>query len=140
MVMSRHGILTLTLVDRENSPSLTSAAFKRGASVEVKTDEKFLETGNVFFEYCCKKTSSWESVVGDYTTELWVHVLGPDGGHLVLDVAALKVAARRLRADGYTKPRRRGSPDSCVCAKLLIFNAYYRDAKSELAGSQVEAA
>ena len=88
------------------------AAPKRGASVEVKTDEKFLETGNVFFEYCCKKTSSWESAVGDYLTELWVHVLGPDGGHLVLDVAALKVAARRLRADGYTKARRRLSPDS----------------------------
>lgn len=125
-------LLTLDLIE----------SLKRGASVEVKTDEKFTETGNVYFEYQCRYPGrGWQpSGLGVCQAELWVHVLGLNGGFLVLSVPALKAAARRLRDDGFKKPCRRGDyPTRGVCASLLVFLAYYRQAQAGFAGQAVAA-
>jgi hypothetical protein len=120
-------LLTLDLID----------ALRNGASVEVKTDEKFTETGNAYFEYQCNYPGrGWEpSGLAIVQTELWVHVLGIGGGFLVLKVAALKVAARRLRDAGFKKACTHGShPTRGVCAPLLVFLVYYREAQADMAG------
>lgn len=46
-------------------------------SVEVKTDERALTTGNVFVEYRCKRRDGWQpSGIAVTTADAWAFVIG----------------------------------------------------------------
>lgn len=109
-------------------------SLRNGASVEVKTDERFAETGKIYLEFECRGVPS-----GFATTnaELWCHVLGAShqASVLIWDVAQLRRACRALYKDsqdgqdGYVKECKRGShPTRGICAPLLTFLHYYREA------------
>ena len=108
-------------------------ALKSGASVQIKTDERFSQTGNLYIEYQCIKGGRWVAD-GIATTEcdLWCQVLGAEKGNagiLVFEVEQLRRACRMLRNDGYKKQCGRGShPTRGVCASVQMVASYYRAA------------
>lgn len=114
-------------------------ALADGASIEVKVDDKFAETGNVYIEYACRRVSGWEpSGIAITETEIWCFVLG-DGGMLALPTTRLRAAARDLwRKGGYARECRRGSnPTKGIAVPLLHLLAAMRsvddDAREEAA-------
>lgn len=107
-------------------------ALKDGASVEVKTDERFTTTGNVYIEYQCFRLGAWrDSGIATTKAELWCQVFGASqqAGILVMQTSRLRTACRSLWRDEYTASCPRGShPTRGVCAPLVTFLRYYRSA------------
>lgn len=64
--------------------------------IEVKTDERAMQTGRVFVEYQCKKLGGWASSgIATTQAEFWAFVVGGDT-IVVCPMWRLKDAARRV--------------------------------------------
>ena len=79
-------------------------------STEVKTDRRFVETGNVFIEYECRKRGRYEPS-GIFTTnaEWWFFYLAPLPGGFTVSTWALADMVRKEIAAGRTVECRDGS-------------------------------
>lgn len=77
---------------------------------EVKTDERFADTGNIYVEYECKRRGHYQPS-GLSTTEapVWAFVLQREGVLLVVATELLKQVARELLRQGRTAECSRGS-------------------------------
>lgn len=81
-----------------------------GDAREVKTDERFADTGNLYVEYECKRRGKYQPS-GIATTEapVWAFVLQLDGVVLVVATDLLKQVARKQHSRGRTAECSRGS-------------------------------
>lgn len=79
--------------------------------IEIKTDERSLDTGNLYVEYECRKFGGWQkSGIAVSAAEFWAFVIGGDTV-LVAPAWRVKEAVRRLYKTGayYRKECVRGS-------------------------------
>lgn len=82
----------------------------RDGSVEVKTDQKAAQTGNVYIEWSCRRRNDWHpSGIHPEATasEMWAIVLGPVV--VVAPTAVMLRAARTAWAQGLRRDCMRGS-------------------------------
>lgn len=103
-------------VGRQGEIFITSVidAMKAGASCEVKTDEKALQTGNIYVEFECYRLGQWrKSGIATTEAEVWAFVLGVAA--LCIPTDTLKVLARlRWHAGGVRECKRGSHPTKGV--------------------------
>ena len=74
----------------------------RSDAREVKVDERFAETGNVYVEYACRYRGQYRpSGIAITEAPVWVFVLQPEGLALVVSTELL----RRVSREGYLAGR-----------------------------------
>lgn len=65
-------------------------------TIEVKYDARYLDTGNVYVEYMCKRIDGWKpSGIATTKAAFWAFVLGIDTFCFVIATSTLKNAARK---------------------------------------------
>lgn len=109
-------------IGRQGEIFITSVidALKGGASVEVKTDERALSTGNIYVEYLCLRSGVWEkSGLATTEAEVWAYVLGDSA--LCIPTSRLKELGRiRWKVKANRKECMRGShPTKGVTIPIL---------------------
>lgn len=78
--------------------------------VEVKTDERCEQTGNVYIEFACKKRGQWyPSGITATKAEAWVFVLGRRSMLVAFPVWLLRRLYDRARANEFKTRCTRGS-------------------------------
>lgn len=102
----------------------------RDGSVEVKTDERALATGNVFIEYECLRRGSWQpSGIATTQAEVWAFALGKPPTVLVAaPVATLLRVSRKAWQGGGKRQCSRGShPTRGVVVSLSVLLPWLLD-------------
>lgn len=79
--------------------------------VEVKYDDRYLDTGNVYVEYECQRRDGWKpSGIAITKAPFWAFVLGMDTFCFVIATDTLKLACReKWNDDHYKRELKRGS-------------------------------
>lgn len=78
-------------------------------SIEVKNDSKFVETGNIYIEYGCKKRGTMQpSGIQTTTSKLWIQILVEGELALIISTDKLREIARRLK-EKHKRRQDRGS-------------------------------
>ena len=73
---------------------------KNPLKVEVKSDRRCLDTGNIYIEYQCRKASGWEpSGIATTEADFWAINFGDTGLTLMCPTEALKQMARSVGKD-----------------------------------------
>lgn len=113
-------------------------AMKDG-SAEVKTDDRAVETGNIYLEYECRYRGEWRRTgIATSEADLWCHVIGES--IIVAPTSRVREVARFAgKFSQYRRELTRGShPTRGVCIPLAMFVDLLRRGVPEMQQSPID--